>query len=84
MPCRDDRDDDCFPTYDDPVANFDTTGALCDVLTMLEENFRHVFFHVDKATVAWWQQHEKRERERIKKEALAKLTLREKRALGLK
>jgi hypothetical protein len=67
-----------------PVPKLDTTGALCDVLTLLESKFPEAFKAVDRQTIAWWNKHESKEKERIKKEALAKLTPREKRALGLK
>lgn len=62
----------------------DTDGALCDVLTMLEEKFPDAMCNLDRLTLAWWKQHEKAEQSKIKNEALAKLTQRERRALGLK
>lgn len=63
---------------------FDTAGALCDVLSLLEDKWGSVLATVDKETLRWWRQHEKNEQEKIKKEALSKLTPRERRALGLK
>lgn len=72
------------PTSTPPVSKFDTSGALCDVLSLLEEKFPKAFKALDKRTIAWWRKHEKQEQEKIKQEALAKLTPREKRALGLK
>lgn len=92
MPCR----DEChicnqFPcvcarVYPRSKSNpsFDVEGALCDVLALLEEKHVATFYEIDERIHDWWRAHEKKEGERIKKEALAKLSAREKRALGLK
>ena len=65
------------------VTNFDTSGALCDVLSLLEKDYPDAFEHVDVRTLVWWGTHEKDEQNLIRAEALAKLSPREKRALGL-
>lgn len=62
---------------------FDTSGALCDVLTMLEELHPHAYGRVDKATLEWWESHQQNEQDKIKKEALSKLSPEERRALNL-
>jgi hypothetical protein len=64
--------------------SFDVEGALCDLLTLIENEPKDYFSHIDPKTLKWWKSHEKREENKIKKEALAKLTLRERRLLGLK
>lgn len=63
---------------------FDVEGALCDVLTLLEDKHVMAFYDLDVKTVDWWRDHEDKEAERIKQEALKKLSPRERRALGLK
>lgn len=67
-----------------PKDSFDTSGALCDVLSLLEDKFPDVLVAVDPKTRNWWKKHTKLEKDKIKKEALAKLTPRERKALGLK
>jgi hypothetical protein len=92
MPCRVDNCANCGH-YDcrcsDPHFKkwraFDVEGALCDVLTALESSLgADALKHLDKKTLEWWYDHEDREKDRIKTEALAKLSPRERRALGLK
>lgn len=63
---------------------FDHEGAMCDVLTMIENEDPTLLRKVDPKTIEWWRRHESTEKDRIKAEALAKLTPRERRALGLK
>ena len=65
-------------------SGFNVSGALCDVLTLIEDNNPKLMSKVDEATKLWWKSHETREIEKTKKEALAKLTPKERRALGLK
>lgn len=91
MPCRTDNCPNCnqyMCVCNDPHFKkwngFDVEGALCDVLTLLEEKHIVAFYDVDPKVHDWWRDHESKEEERIKKEALAKLTKRERRALGLK
>lgn len=67
-----------------PKESFDTSGALCDVLSLLEDKFPDVLVQVDPKTRNWWKKHTKQEKDKIKREALAKLTPRERKALGLK
>lgn len=64
--------------------SFNVEGALCDVLTLLEtrQMLKHAGIPAD--ILEWWNGHQSREQEKIKKEALAKLSPKEKRALGLK
>lgn len=65
---------------------FDTEGALCDILTFIEnEPQLYLYFAsvIDPKTIKWWKSHEKREENKIKKEALLKLTPRERKLLGL-
>jgi hypothetical protein len=63
---------------------FNVEGALCDVLTLLEDKKLLGVAEVPQDILDWWNAHQSREQEKIKKEALAKLTKKEKRALGLK
>lgn len=72
------------PSPKPPAKLFDTSGALCDVLSLLEDKSPELLKSVDKKTLKWWKAHEKKELEKIKQEALNKLSEREKRILGLK
>jgi len=63
--------------------NFNVEGALCDVLTLLEDNELLKVAGIPQDILDWWNAHQSREQEKIKKEALAKLSIKEKRALGL-
>lgn len=67
-----------------PKNQFDTAGALCDVLCLLEEKFPDALKVVDTKTLSWWHAHEQQESDKIKRDALAKLSTRERRILGLK
>lgn len=58
------------------------TGALCDLMTIIDNHDLVKF--VDAEVVEWWKKHSVTEEQKIKEEALAKLTEREKRVLGLK
>ena len=86
MPCRVDVCPGCNEFY--CVCNrtkaFDVEGALCDVLEHLEFIDPDLLQDIDATTLKWWRNHTTKETEKIKKEALEKLTAREKRALGLK
>lgn len=91
MPCRTDTCPRCCEYIckcNDPnfkkTRGFDVAGALCDVLTLLEDKHPNVFYELDEKTHDWWRAHEDSEKERVKAEALAKLSARERRALGLK
>lgn len=64
--------------------SFNVEGALCDVLTLLEDQCILTKVGVPKDILEWWSGHQVREQAKIKKEALAKLSAKEKRALGLK
>jgi len=63
---------------------FNVVGALCDVLTLLEDKGMLTAAGIPKDILDWWESHQSREQEKIKKEALSKLSLKERRALGLK
>lgn len=63
--------------------SFDTSGALCDLLSLLEYRHPNVFLEVDPATIHWWKEHEQGEKDKTKKEALSKLSPREKQVLNL-
>ncbi len=63
---------------------FNVEGALCDVLTLLEEKKLLTKAGIPQDILEWWDGHQSREKDKTKKEALAKLTAKEKRALGLK
>lgn len=63
---------------------FNVEGALCDVLTLLEDKNLLKSAGIPKDILEWWEGHQSREQEKIKREALAKLNARERRALGLK
>lgn len=92
MPCRTDPLCDyclgfpcnCGKTKD---PSFDVEGALCDVLELIQNKANQsgdfdIFERIDPKTICWWDAHSKNEEEKIKKEALAKLTPRERKALG--
>ncbi len=68
---------------DKRLKKFDTDGALCDVLSLLEEKGLLASAGVPQDILNWWEAHQSREKDKTKKEALAKLTAKEKRALGL-
>lgn len=61
--------------------SIDLEGALCDVLTILDKE--NLLYEVDEVVVNWWQKHTKEEEEKIRKEAYAKLTPRERKVLKL-
>ncbi len=63
---------------------FNVEGALCDVLTLLEDKGLLKTANIPKDILDWWEGHQTREQAKIKKEALAKLSTKEKRALGIK
>lgn len=72
-------------TVQAPVVNpFDYEGALCDVLTYLESYHPDILPSLDPKTIQVWKLHEAKEAEKTRQEALAKLTPKEKRALGIK
>lgn len=63
---------------------------LCHALSIVdqynpeEKDLKEELDGVDKRLFAWWKKHTDCEIDRVKREALAKLTPRERRALGLK
>lgn len=63
---------------------FDFEGALCDVLSLLEEESPKLLKKVDPKTLERWKAHETEETEEIKRKALLKLSHRERRVLGIK
>lgn len=63
---------------------FNVEGALCDVLTLLEDKGLLKTAGIPQDILEWWEGHQTREQDKIKKEALSKLSTKEKRALGLK
>lgn len=58
--------------------------ALCTALEILESKGIKIREKFGKKVADWWDAHTKAEEDRIKEEALAKLSPREKRVLGLK
>jgi hypothetical protein len=58
-------------------------GALCDVLSLLEDKKLLKTVGIPEDILEWWLWHQSREQSKTKKEALKKLTAKEKRALGL-
>jgi hypothetical protein len=62
---------------------FNIEGALCDVLSLLEDKMLLSQANLPQDILNWWDEHQSKEREKIKKEALEKLSPKEKRALGL-
>lgn len=64
--------------------SFNVEGALCDVLTLLEDKGLLKTASIPKDILEWWEGHQTREQDKIKKAALAKLSSKERRALGLK
>lgn len=70
--------------YNSKTASLDVDGALCDVLSLLEEKNLLTTADVPEDIMRWWKEHQYGEREKLKAEALAKLSDKEKRALGLK
>lgn len=63
--------------------SFDVEGALCDILSSLEDKKTLNEAGISQEVMDWWEGHQSREKDKTKKEALAKLTAKEKRALGL-
>lgn len=91
MPCRDDACSRCrrLPCICGDKSfeqkfQFDYEGALCDLMSLIEERAPTIMSDVDPATVKIWKLHEKEEVEKIRQEAMQKLTARERRVLGLK
>lgn len=64
--------------------DLDFKGALCDLIGLIEDKAPELFSSIDPVVLKWWEKHTKSELEKIKAEALAKLSAREKRILGLK
>lgn len=64
--------------------SFNVEGALCDVLTLLEDKGLLKTAAIPKDILDWWEGHQTREQDKLKKAGLAKLTSSERRALGLK
>ena len=63
---------------------FNVEGALCDVLSLLEDEGPLEMADIPQDILEWWKNHQSEEKEKLKKQALAKLSAKEKRALGLK
>lgn len=55
--------------------------AACDALNLIEQRGALSFVSAD--TLTWWREHQKTDRERLRREAMAKLTPAERRALGV-
>tara|TARA_B110000503_G_scaffold138610_2_gene225149 strand:+ start:49 stop:321 length:273 start_codon:yes stop_codon:yes gene_type:complete len=62
---------------------FNIAGALCDVLFLVQDQSTLIFNRIDPEIIKWWNDHTKNEEDKIKKQALAKLTPRERKVLGL-
>jgi hypothetical protein len=62
---------------------FNVAGALCDVLTLLEDKELLKTIDIPQDILDWWDGHQSREKDKVKKEALAKLSMKERRALGI-
>ena len=73
MPCRDDG----------PVDLQETAPAwmLCEAMVIIERS--GVKEECSSQLLAWWRTHSKKEEDRVRKEAAAKLSRRELQALGL-
>lgn len=69
---------------DNKPHRINVAGALCDVLTALEDRNLLKMAGVPQDVLDWWAAHQSKEQDKIKQEALAKLSEKEKRALGLK
>ncbi len=87
MPCRTECDIcgkcDCICSFNkEHKENIFLSGSLCYALDIIENN--NLLHFIDKSIIDWWNNHTKLESARIKNEALAKLSEREKRVLGLK
>lgn len=70
--------------YNRKTAAFDTAGALCDLLSSLEHEDLLDAAEIPQDVLNWWEAHQAGETEKLKAEGLAKLSAKEKRALGLK
>lgn len=73
-----------FTSQEHHNSGFDCAGALCDVMSVIEDNAPALLSKLDKTTLHWWEHHTKSEFEKLKTEALSKLSEREKRVLSLK
>lgn len=90
MPCRVDGMDDMPSNRELDLRNYNqelqtrlkrVEPLLCEAVDILEKN--NLLRRVSKELKAWATEHEKGEVARIRKEALAKLSPKERRALGL-
>lgn len=81
MPCRDDRTcaSENLAILRERLQRVEP--LLCEAVDLLEKN--NLLRKVSKELKAWATEHEKGEAARIRKEALAKLSPKEQRALGL-
>lgn len=70
MPCKDDGDCITVPEW-----------MLCEALVIIENN--ELIGECSKDLHSWWIKHGTQEAARVKREAAAKLTPRERRVLGL-
>lgn len=79
MPCRSDGYEDTPPVTkkEDRIDHL-----LCEALDLLDD--RKKLSDGSDELQKWAKNHRKREEERVRREALAKLTTREKKLLGLK
>lgn len=66
------------------MSNFDSENALIDLIGLIEDKSPEIFALIDPTTLIWWEQHTKSSFEKLRAAALAKLSEREKRVLGLK
>jgi hypothetical protein len=83
MPCRDDRDDNCSVTA---IATAEAAAEksaylLCEACALLEE--AGVLSQASNELKAWYKLHEALEADRVRLEAAQKLTVRERRLLGI-
>lgn len=73
----------CSPLPFKDKKAFNIAGALCDVLSLVQGRSTSIFKEIDPEIIKWWNDHSKNEEDKIKKQALAKLTPRERKVLGI-
>jgi hypothetical protein len=81
MPCRDDRDDDYKYSNGEAAARKELEPLLCEALSLLED--AGILSKLSPELARWYKAHEACEADRVRYEAVLKLSERERRLLGI-
>lgn len=76
MPCRDGG-----PDCDTPTPSGPPDWMLCEAMIIIEKN--GLIEECSAQLIAWWKQHSRKERDRVRREAAQKLSYQERKALGI-